>query len=327
MYRKLLLVAIVVMALSVIPSPQPASASVALLYFKATPGGSSIELEWQTATELDVVVFRVYRAQSESPGDWGTPITTQRALGDVVTGHTYQYTDGDATRGVKYDYLLREETSSGEADVKQISAGIGVPTDTPTPTVTLPPTATATWTPLPGSRILASPTATGVQPTATRRFTDGPPTAAPTTPAPRAGSTVAAPRVPTRTPLPGARVATPTGPAPRVTLPVGSMPTLIPELPTPEQLAQVEPAAPTPDAAAIEVGQVETPTPVPTKSETPVIFSSAAEETGSPTPGSAEQVAEQGNRSTALPLVLGGSAIGLAALAVAVLLFLRSRRS
>ncbi len=54
-----------------------------------------------------------------------------------------------------------------------------------------------------------------------------------------------------------------------------------------------------------------------------MIFSSDTEAEGSPTPASTEQVAGQGGRSTTQALIVGGGAIGLAALLAAVYLFMR----
>jgi hypothetical protein len=75
-------------------------------------------------------------------------------------------------------------------------------------------------------------------------------------------------------------------------------------------------------------GQPETATPQPTKDVTPIIF--AAQTTpgsSSPTPASDDQVAGQSSRSGSLALMIGGSALGLAGLAAAAFLFVRSRKS
>jgi hypothetical protein len=133
-------------------------------------------------------------------------------------------------------------------------------------------------------------------------------------------------RTPTQTPLPPASVASPTGGAPLATLP----PTLTMAPPegstlTPEATATLVPTA---DATSTVAGPIATATPQPTEDATPVIF--AAQTTpgsGSPTPGSTEEVAGQEGRSGTMALLVGGSAIGLAGLVAAGFLFVRSRKS
>ncbi len=89
-------------------------ASVTLKSFKATrQGDGSIRVDWETATEIDTVAFRVYR--SESPNTVGQVVATQQAQGNSVTGATYIYTDpaSELIAGRNYYYRLEELTSAG----------------------------------------------------------------------------------------------------------------------------------------------------------------------------------------------------------------------
>lgn len=318
-----------VLALSLLLSLQPVFASVDLVYFRAAAqADNTILVTWQTATERGTVGFRLYRAGSAAPSDWGEPITTVAAQGNSVTGADYQYIDSAVTAGAKYYYLLSEVTSTSTGDYGPVSAGIGVPTDTPTPTATATTAIAGTVAPTATTRIIitgGTATATGrPAPTATRRFTETPFVSPLATPARTGAVTVSPLRTPNATVLPAASVATPTGLAPRVTIPPSIAETASPEptrLDTPTLAPTLEVIAT--DESALQ----ETATPRPTKEITPVIFAAETRVNGSATPVSAEQVAGQGNSSASLALIIGGSAIGLAALLAAVLLFLRSRRS
>ena len=326
MYRKQLLVTVVLMALCLVPSLRPVFASVGLVYFKAEPhSGNTILLTWETATELGTVGFRVYRSQTPTPASWGEPITAPPAQGNAVTGGQYAYED-TVTPGVMYYYLLREVTSGGEEDVETASAGIGVATPTPTPTATATASRvpSATWTRPVSSGSNPIPTPTTPPPTATRQYTNTPAVSPVGTATPQVPTSVPF-RTPTPTPLPPASVASPTGHPLAVTAP--------PTLATASQpIATIPTEAATftltPDLAATEVGPLSTATPRPTKDVTPIIF--AAEMTpgsGSPTPSDSEEIAGQGSRSGTMALMVGGSALGLAGLLVALFLFLRSRKS
>lgn len=327
--QRLFVVGAAILALSLLLSLPAAYAAVDLVYFRAKAlADNTVEVSWGTATERDVTGFRLYRSESAAPADWGSPITDPfPAQGNAVTGADYQYVDAAVTVGVKYYYLLREVNGSGTTDHGPISQGVGIATDTPTATAStaVGATATATWTrPVTGG-ITGTPTKIPPPPTATPRFTLAP-TSLPTATATRPGAPTAVPqRTAAPTPLPGASVATPTGQAPRVTIPPPVQPTMaatpVSPLPSP---------TPSPTFAVVTAPAntvIETATVRPTREVTPVIFAAETTEGRSGTPQAPEQVAGQGSRSTSLALVIGGSAIGLAALLIAVLLFLRSRRS
>jgi hypothetical protein len=102
------------------------TASVHLLYFKATAGSDRILVEWETATEQNTLAFRLYRSQDSAVkgpmiGD------TFQAGGDATTGANYSYTDTDVMRGVRYYYSLEELSSGGGvAVIATANAGIDV---------------------------------------------------------------------------------------------------------------------------------------------------------------------------------------------------------
>lgn len=329
MYRRQLMAAVALAALCIVLLLPPAFASVELIYFHADPtANNTIMLTWETATEREMVGFKVYRSLTNVSPNWvdiipeGVP-----AQGTTQGGARYHFEDTSGiVPGTRYYYQLREINIGGELiNLETASAGIGLPADTATPTATSTPTASPTWTRAAVSGAVPT-TSTPLRPTATPRFTLAPPTAAPGTTAPRAGTPVATVRAPAgaRTPLVGAQVVTPTGVSPRVTLPVAASPTIEGVVSTP---VAVLPATPTPNLVALaEDARVESPTPLPSKDATPVIFSSAAEGSGSPTPENTEQVAGENGGGPAPSLVICGSAIGVAALGAALYLFLRSRR-
>lgn len=89
-----------------------ATASVVLLYFRATPGSDKILVEWETATELGTSGFNLYRSQDS--GSKGQQVgDTFPARGDGITGARYSYPDVDVVKGVHYYYSLEEIASGG----------------------------------------------------------------------------------------------------------------------------------------------------------------------------------------------------------------------
>ncbi len=98
-------------------------AEVGLVYFRATPtGNGNILVEWQTATELDMVGFRLSRSLSATGGF--TEIQTEPAQGNASTGANYSYVDTHVAPGTRYYYLLESISSSGTVlSLAQTSAG------------------------------------------------------------------------------------------------------------------------------------------------------------------------------------------------------------
>ncbi len=302
-------------------------ASVTLLYFTATPLTSTIEVKWETATELNTIGFNVYRSDTPNPGSWGSPVFTtgSRSL-DGTTGAQYIYVDGvDGNVGnvqpnVPYYYLLEELSNSGGTRFtdRVTSAGIGLATSTatlsPTPSRTITPivvgTATRTRTPTPPPMPTDAPV-----PTATRQF---PNTATPiptATLTPFLGSAFdsALPtpfQIPTATPLTSFQLSSPT---PMGGVPLQQAPAFEPLAtltPTPALVAQAPTATPTFLTAQLE------PNASPTAllraqqniTRTPQVFEpSAANRRATP-------AATTAARSSRLAFTLGGGAVVLAVL-------------
>lgn len=300
---------------------RPALASVTLVSFTAAAqGDGAILLTWVTATEQDTIGFRIYRADSAAPADWGQPLASQPAQGNAQSGGTYEYADGSVTPGVRYYYLLEDITASNTTNrwyTRIASAGVNLPADTPTPTATTPVSGGATTQPPFAGGGTITPTA---PPTATRQFTNTP-VVSPVQPAPIVQPVQ--PVAPQATPLPGAAVTAPTA-APPAPAPAAPVPQVAPQLgadvPQPTAPA-VQPTAAI--IAGLAVSPPATATPVPAKDATPAVF---AAESSRPAAADA-QAPEPGGRNSGLLLALGGTAIGLGGLITAVVLFMRSRRS
>ncbi len=155
-------------------------AAVTLKYFRiASIDSSSVHLEWETATELDHVMFVLSRADSEN-GDYQT-LETFPAEGDAVSGATYDYTDTAVIPGMTYWYKLEDldvndNLSLAHAPLSARIPAEGEPTYTPTATATETPTATPTQEGTPTATFTPTATATPA-PSATPTHT---PTSAPT---------------------------------------------------------------------------------------------------------------------------------------------------
>lgn len=75
-----------------------------------------IEVDWQTASEVNTAGFLLYRADtSAGPGEKITPnlIPVQ---GDALSGADYHYTDSSVQAGRTYYYWLEEVETSGAAN-------------------------------------------------------------------------------------------------------------------------------------------------------------------------------------------------------------------
>jgi len=95
--------------------PFAARATVVLVDMTATAqADGTILVEWETATELDIAAFRLYRASTAS-GPWTEDriVDEQPAQGDGTTGATYTFTDTDVRAGQTYYYLLEAVDTSG----------------------------------------------------------------------------------------------------------------------------------------------------------------------------------------------------------------------
>ena len=301
-------------------STLPASATVTLIRFEAKPDpvANTFKIEWETATELDSLLFRVYRSQVQLPlnsTDWGASICSEAAKGSGLIGATYACLDPNpVTPGVRYWYLLEEVTSSNLlARIMVTSAGIDVPTLTPTSTAT--PTLTSTPSPTGTQTSTQQPGTNQPAATATQRYTNTPPPPAAVLITPTSTQLVQ----PTATSLPPAVLSTPTGSAPAATLFVpAASPT--PGLPTAQAPEATQPAA----AATVAVIAQQQPGAETTK--TPVVI--AAKDADKPAGAAVNPDAASGSsRNTQRLLLFGGGAIVVAALAIAGVFAIRARRS
>ena len=127
-----------------------ALAGVTLAWFTATGGDGQVLVEWETASEIHLVGFNLWRNTSET-GDYARlndSLIPSKAIGSV-TGAYYSYTDKDVINGTAYYYKLESVAADGVSEFHgPVSATAGVqPTSTPTPTQTATHTATPTTTP------------------------------------------------------------------------------------------------------------------------------------------------------------------------------------
>ncbi len=303
----------------------PALAAVTLTEFTATPlPDGTIRIYWAAATELDTASYQLFRAETTSPaGGWGAPIC-QKVAGGSLSPASYECIDPNVTPGVTYYYMLSDISVQGVAGQNgPVEARVPVagetPTNTPSPTPTLNFNI-PTITPGPGVPV-STATPTTPPPTATQRFTNTPVVAPVGTPVLSSPTAVIVAGRATATRLPGASLATPTGQPQIPTVPpVAVVPTV----------AVVAAAPPTETPTITVVTQApgagaETATPVPTREVTPIIFA-ASETREAETLSSVETVAAQGSRNMTPALAIGGGLLGLAGIAAAALLFLKSRK-
>ncbi len=139
--------------------PLSVYAAVTLKYFRVGEvSDNSVQVEWETATELDTAQFILSRAESQD-GPFAE-LESIPAEGDAVTGDYYEYIDNNVQPGKTYWYKLEEQETNGAkkpaADVISASPGQGQPTAAPTEEGTgteTPPVETpaATATPAPGA--------------------------------------------------------------------------------------------------------------------------------------------------------------------------------
>lgn len=80
--------------------------------FTAVRNGSTIVLEWQTATELNTRQFRLLRSDTGSRDD-AVGIAEVDARGVGGRGAAYRYVDTGARAGIRYTYFLDEQETDG----------------------------------------------------------------------------------------------------------------------------------------------------------------------------------------------------------------------
>jgi len=80
-------------------------AAVSLVSFNAIPGNGQVVLEWETATETDMLGFYINRANS-SNGNYTRVSPFIFTQGTAISGLTYQFVDSNLTNGSMYYYKL-----------------------------------------------------------------------------------------------------------------------------------------------------------------------------------------------------------------------------
>ena len=104
--------------------------AVTLASFTATPQGSGVLVQWETAIEIDSVGFNLYRAQAPA-GDWvrlNATLVPSQSPGSVV-GATYIWFDEDVKAGLTYYYKLEDVEVGGNSTFHgPISVRPGSPT-------------------------------------------------------------------------------------------------------------------------------------------------------------------------------------------------------
>ena len=97
--------------------------AVDLVFFIAQPQVGGILISWETANELDLLGFNLYRASSPDEG-WellnGKLIAAQKP--GSMQGALYQYLDETAKAGIKYRYWLEAVEIGGSSQYAPISA-------------------------------------------------------------------------------------------------------------------------------------------------------------------------------------------------------------
>jgi hypothetical protein len=89
---------------------------VELNHLQATPQGTAIQLEWDTATELDTLGFHVYRA--DSPSGYQIRLNANLIPGQAPgspMGATYQFVDDTVSMGTTYHYWLEAVDMNGQS--------------------------------------------------------------------------------------------------------------------------------------------------------------------------------------------------------------------
>lgn len=90
---------------------------VELTSFSASVVGTSVQLNWSTATELNNRGFEVQRKTDNS--DWQTLVFIKGA-GTTTEPRNYSFTDNEVHPGIKYFYRLRQNDYDGQFRFSQI---------------------------------------------------------------------------------------------------------------------------------------------------------------------------------------------------------------
>jgi hypothetical protein len=102
--------------ISLLVTPRPTA--VALASFAALPNPAGIELLWETATEIDMVGFNVYRAdaQNSAPTQINGNLIAAQMPGGII-GAKYSYLDASVVPNTSYVYWLGIVDMSGGSEL------------------------------------------------------------------------------------------------------------------------------------------------------------------------------------------------------------------
>lgn len=163
--------ALLAAAFLLLAAPRGAAANVTLVSFRAQGDAAGVNLQWETATELDTVGFRLRRAASASGPFQVLSGSFVAARGGPAEGGSYQWRDGAAPAGQAAYYQLDSvDFDQGTVTYDRVVCAIpGGGACAP------PPTATRPTSPAPSATLRPSatprPSATARDPSRTPRPT------------------------------------------------------------------------------------------------------------------------------------------------------------
>lgn len=140
--RKIRYIILLVGVLVLMVAVKPIQAAVTLLYFQLEGSATQITIEWETASEIDMIGFYLLKSTQPS-GTYDRISDLILSTGDGISGAYYQYADTNVTQGNTYYYKLEV------LDRNQVSEFFGpiagyAGLETPTPTATNTQTMTTT---------------------------------------------------------------------------------------------------------------------------------------------------------------------------------------
>lgn len=169
--KTILFLCLFIVAITVLWLPMQADegpTAVDLIYFNAVPLNNAVRLDWETASELNTLGYRIKRAEpggTEMYLDYVGENGFIPGIGGVAVGGFYTVTDDDddnpVQNGEVYTYILIEvEDSGNEREESRRTVTVGIP-PTNTPVVISVPgnnSSTATATPTASTGATATPT-------------------------------------------------------------------------------------------------------------------------------------------------------------------------
>jgi len=122
------------------------SAAVTLVYFTAETVGGKVILEWETASETDMLYFVILRSDQEN-GDYKQVSDFIITQGSSVSGLIYQYIDSNVSLNQTYYYKLEAVDNNYQSQFfgpVSITVRLATFTNTVTPSKTITVTGTIT---------------------------------------------------------------------------------------------------------------------------------------------------------------------------------------